>query len=100
MHTPFCTRNCAAVTFFFLPPAWPSALSAFCCSFFCMPSPCQNDDATFDSAVSDKCIHTIDHIFNILAVLRFDQSTGMWFRVLGKKGTMWVRVVVVSHAAG
>ena len=25
----------AAVTFFFLPPAAPSAFSAFCCSFFC-----------------------------------------------------------------
>jgi len=33
--SPFCTRNCAAVTFFFFPPAAPSAFSAFCCSFFC-----------------------------------------------------------------
>ena len=31
---PFCTRSWAAVTFFFF-PACPSALSAFCCSFFC-----------------------------------------------------------------
>lgn len=66
--TPFCTRNCAAVTFFFLPPAAPSAFSAFCCSFF-YPG-CQSSSSVCPRPGS----HTMDHIFSILALTRWSQS--------------------------
>lgn len=63
---PFCTRSCAAVTFFFFPPAaCPSAFSASFCSFFYS----QNMSAQSPrlQTVSQLGSRTMDHIFNIFA---------------------------------
>lgn len=63
---PFCTRSWAAVTFFFLPPAAPSAFSAFCCSFF-YSAPSSQLRASCQATGTAGGL-TIDHIFNILGV--------------------------------
>jgi hypothetical protein len=96
---PFCTRNCAAVTFFFLGAAAvvPSAaFSAFCCSFFC---PGRQQPLLDKRAREPWRQPTIDHIFSILAVprpkshSRFSSSCGMYAgtsssrRAAGKVGT-------------
>ena len=69
---PFCTRSWAAVTFFFFPPAAPSAFSAFCCSFFCQRVSRRRHRVGIDVNP------TIDQIFNMVTDARGDrrEATG------------------------
>lgn len=57
---PFCTRSCAAVTFFFLGPG--VAFSAFCCCCFCALV----SHARLVLPDGLMSCRTMDHIFNIL----------------------------------
>ena len=97
MCSPFCTRNWAAVTFFFFGPL-EAAFSACCCCCFCIDQrqylpmlckipqakrnrfpECHHASQSFNleshrylsfAHMSLKVLHTIDHILSILENIR------------------------------